>query len=419
MSLHVFILFIFFLLLSAFFSSSETAFISANPYRLGHLEKKGSGRARLVQKLRDQVDDLLATILVGNTLVNVAASSVATFIFVSIIPNKNQAVLLATVATTLLILLFSEITPKTYAAYNSVKLSLLFARPLKYFIILFYPLVKTFTFLSRLIYPTQKKKMLHSRRLDEEEIRVLFGSGVKGISSLRLKMMSGVLDIGTQPVMEIMIPRPEVKAVNIDATLEDVIELIQSAEYSRFPVYKNRMDNIEGVFHAKDIIPFLVKNKEFQLRPLLRKPIFVPESAPLEKALLLMQESANHMAFVVDEFGNMEGILTLEDIIEEIVGEIQDEYDRKQEDKVVKIEEGIYFVKGDIPVKEFNQLLPIQIPAKGEYTTLAGFFLNEFGKLPREGESLKYEGHRFVIEKMGRRKIQMIRIESDRKKETS
>jgi len=411
MSLHVFILFFFFLLLSAFFSSSETAFISVNPYRLGHLEKKGSIKAGLVRKLRNQVDDLLATILVGNTLVNVAASSLATFIFVSIIPNKNQAILLATIVTTLLILIFSEITPKTYAAYNSDKLTLLFARPLKIFILLLYPFVKMFTFLSRLIYPSHKKKSIHARRLNEEEIRVLFGSGVKGVSSLRLRMMSGVLDIGTQPVREIMVPRPQVKAVEISSSLKQVVELIQRAGYSRFPVYKNRMDNIEGLILAKDIIPFLVSKKEFCLKDMLRKPIFVPDSAPLEKTLLLMQETANHMVFVVDEYGNMEGILTLEDIIEEIVGEIQDEYDRKLEDKVVKLREDVYVVRGDTPIKNFNQHIPIDLPQKGEYTTLAGFFLNEYGKLPKEGEILEYKEHRFIIEKMNQQQIQMIRVE--------
>jgi putative hemolysin len=411
MSLHVFILFFLFLLLSAFFSSSETAFIAANPYRLGLLEKKGSSQAGLVQKLRNKIDDLLATILVGNTLVNVAASSVATFIFVSIIPNKNQAVVLATVVTTLLILIFSEITPKTYAAHNPVKLSLLFARPLRIFIIILYPFVKTFTFLSKLIFPSHRKASQQKRHLSEEEIRILFGIGIKGMSALRLRMMSGVLDIGTQPVREVMVPRPQVKAIEISSSLEHVLDLIRTAGYSRFPVYRNRMDNIEGLIHAKDIIPFLVKKKEFRIQDMLRKPLFVPESAPLEKALLLMQETANHLVFVVDEFGNMEGIVTLEDIIEEIVGEIQDEYDRELEDKVVLIKDGVYVARGDTPIKDFSQHVPIDLPQKAEYTTLAGFFLHEHGKIPKEGETLEHKGHRFVIEKMNRRRIQMIRIE--------
>jgi len=159
MLLPALILFFLFLLLSAFFSSSETAFVSSSPYKLDYLEKKGSRKAGLIQKMLKRADNLLATILIGNTLVNTAAASVATFIFVSFIPDKNQAVIWATLVTTFLILLLSEITPKTYAAYNPLKISLLFARPIRIFIFLFYPLVQFFTFLSRMFFPSSKKDM--------------------------------------------------------------------------------------------------------------------------------------------------------------------------------------------------------------------------------------------------------------------
>lgn len=405
------LLFFLFLLLSAFFSSSETAFIAANPYRIDYLEKKGSKSAKLVRKMLRRVDDLLATILIGNTLVNTAAASIATFIFVSFMPsNKNQAVVLATVVTTFLILVFSEITPKTYAAYNPVKLSFLFVQPVRFFIAIFYPLVKIFTLVTRLIFPSQRKTAGRYPFLTEEEIKVLFAMGVKGMSSLRKKMISEVLEIGSRPIREIMVPRPKVVAIEIESLPVQILDLIRTAGFSRFPVYKGRLDNVKGIIHAKDIIPYLIDNNEININKLLRKSLFVPESASLEKVLIQMQESATQLVFVVDEFGNMEGIVTLEDIIEEIVGEIQDEYDAKQEKLIIKANENIYIVRGNTAIKEVNQEIPIDIPVTGEYTTLAGFYLNEFGKIPQDGDVLEYKGHSFEVKKMKKRHIELIKI---------
>ena len=411
------ILFFLFLLLSAFFSSSETSFIAVNPYKLDYLEKKGSKRARLVKRMLEKVDNLLATILIGNTLVNVAAASIATFIFVSLIPNKNQAVLLATLATTFLILILAEITPKTYAAYNPIKLSFLFVQPIRLFILIFYPFVKAFTFISSLIFPSsQKKEKGLGRSLSTDEIKVLLTMGIKGMSSFRKAMISGVLDIGSRPIREIMVPRPQVKAIEMKSSIQQILDVILSAEFSRFPVYKGRLDNIEGLIHVKDVIPYFIDNKEFSMNKVIRKPFFVPELASLENVLLQMQETANHLVFVVDEFGNMEGIVTLEDIIEEIVGEIQDEYDPKEE-WFSQVEENVYVVIGRASIKDVNQRLLLELPEKKEYTTLAGFFLYEFGKIPQEGEILRYKSYRFVVEKMSKRHINLLRIIIEQKNE--
>lgn len=411
------ILFFLFILLSAFFSSSETSFITVNPYKLDYLEKKGSRRARLVKSMLERVDNLLATILIGNTLVNVAAASIATFIFVSLIPNKNHAVLAATLMTTFLILIFAEITPKTYAAYNPIKLSFLFVQPIRFFILIFYPFVKAFTFISRLIFPSsQKKEKGLGRSLSTEEIKVLLTMGIKGMSSFRKNMISGVLDIGSRPIREIMVPRPQVKAIEIKSSIQQILDTILSAGFSRFPVYKGRLDNIEGLIHVKDVIPYLIDNIELNINKIIRKPFFVPEPASLENVLLQMQETANHLVFVVDEFGNMEGIVTLEDIIEEIVGEIQDEYDPKEE-WFSQVEENVYVVKGRASIKDVNQRLILELPEKREYTTLAGFFLFEFGKIPQEGEVLSYKGYRFVVEKMSKRHINLLRIIIEQKNE--
>jgi len=405
----VLVLFFLFLLISAFFSSSETALLSSNPYKLDHLSQKGSPEAKLIKSLLKKVDDLLATILIGNTLVNTAAASLSTFIFLSFMEDKNQAVFFSTLATTFLILVLSEITPKTYAAFNSLRLSLLFARPLKIFVFILSPLVSFFTFFSRLIFPAYNRNADPGHSLNEDEAKHVF-SGIKGLSSLRRKMLSGALDIGSRSVREVMVPRLQIKAVDLEEKHDRILQLITETGFSRFPVFQNRIDDILGVIHAKDIIPYLTDNKEINFNELLRPPVFVPESSTLEQALLQMQKKAIHMIFIVDEFGNMEGLVTLEDILEEVVGEIQDEYDAEMEPMVERINEGTYVIRGNAPITLVNKKIPFVFPEKATYTTFAGFFLDEFGRLPNEGDKLEYHGSRLIVAKMTKRRINLIRV---------
>jgi putative hemolysin len=407
------LLFVLCLLLSAFFSSSETAYIAVNPYSLEYQEKKGSKRAGLARKIRARTNDLLATILLGNTLVNAAAASIATSLFVSALPEgrRNQAVIYATVATTLLLLVFGEINPKTFAAHNPVRLATLFAYPLRGIMFLLRPLVALFNLVTGLIMPSSRtSKDASARMLGEEETRIALRAGARGLSSLRRRIVSGALDIGYRPVKEVMIPRPEIRAIEIDSRLEDVLAEIRSSGYSRYPVYRGRLDSVEGVVHSKDIIGYLIDKKEYSIKDLLRKPFFVPELASLEKVLLQMQEKAVHMALVVDEFGNVDGLVTLEDILEEIVGDIQDEHDGQIEDWYTRLDAGRFLVAGAVPVKDVNALVPLAIPEKKDYTTLAGFFLYEFGRLPHEKEAFEWNGFRLSVEKMIKRRIALVEV---------
>ena len=407
------LLFVLCLLLSAFFSSSETAYIAANPYSLEYQEKKGSKRAALARRIKARTNDLLATILIGNTLVNAAAASIATSLFVSALPEsrRNSAVIYATVATTLLLLVFGEINPKTFAAHNPVRTATLFSYPVRGVMALLSPLVKLFSLLTGLIMPSSRtSKDASARMLGEEETRIALRAGARGLSSLRRRIVSGALDIGYRPVKEVMIPRPEIRAVEIDSRLEDVLAEIRSSGYSRYPVYRGRLDSVEGVVHSKDIIGYLIDKKEYSIKDLLRKPFFVPELASLEKVLLQMQEKAVHMALVVDEFGNVDGLVTLEDILEEIVGDIQDEHDGQAEDWYTRLDAGRFLVAGAVPVKDVNALVPLAIPEKKDYTTLAGFFLYEFGRLPREKEAFEWNGFRLSVEKMIKRRIALIEV---------
>jgi putative hemolysin len=400
-------------LLSAFFSSAETAFIGTNPYTLAYLEKKGSRRAALVKKMLSRIDGFLATILIGNTLVNTAAASLATYIFVTLLPPGRGVILLATGATTILLLFFSEINPKIYAAYNPLKLALLFAWPVRFFVIVFFPFVRAFTFISSLIFrKSRQERPPMPQTLSEDETKVLLTGGIRGMSAFRKKMIAEILDLGSRPVKEIMTPRPAIKAIEIGASREQILDTILCEEFSRFPVYRGRLDLIEGLIHTKDIIPYLVRGGTIDLALFLRRPFFIPESASVEKALVQMKENAVHLAFVVDEFGNMEGIVSLEDILEEIVGDIQDEYDVKEEDWFTPLPAGAFLIKGAAAVKDINEHLPFRIPENADYTTLAGFYLYEFGRLPREKDFFVHGARRFSVERMNKRHISQIRVET-------
>ncbi len=203
---------------------------------------------------------------------------------------------------------------------------------------------------------------------------------------------------------------PPHQAVEIGTPPERLLEVVRSTEYSRLPVYRGRMDNVEGLIHTKDLLPYLIDHKEFNIASLLRRPLFVPESASIEKVMLQLQESAVHLAFVVDEFGTLEGIVTLEDIIEEIVGDIRDEYDEKAEDWFQPLGEHAYLVKGNASLKELCQRLPLCLPQKEGFSTLAGFLLYEFGRIPHEKDELEFQGHTFIVERLTRRHISLVRV---------
>ncbi|HPW18631.1 MAG TPA: hemolysin family protein [Candidatus Aminicenantes bacterium] len=401
------------LVLSAFFSSSETAYIAANPYSLEYREKTGSRTAALARRIRARTNDFLATILIGNTLVNAAAASIATAMFVAVLPeaHRGRAVVYATIATTLLLLVFGEINPKTFAAHNAVRTATAAAYPLRAAMFILAPLVKLFSLLTGLLMPSSKAREDGSLRpLNEEELRIALHAGARGLSALRRRIVSGAIDFSSRPVKEVMVPRPEIKAIEIDAGREAVLAMMRATGYSRYPVFRGRLDNVEGIVTSKDIIGYLIDNKVFDIKDILRKPVFVPDLASLEKVLLLMQERAMHMALVVDEFGNVDGLVTLEDIIEEIVGEIQDEHDGQSEAWYSPLDGGRFLVAGAAPVKDVNALVALGIPEKPDYTTLAGFFLYEFGRLPREKDALEFGGFRLTVDKMSKRRIALVEI---------
>ncbi len=409
-------LFLLCLVLSAFFAAAETAFIASSPFKIRLLETKGSRRANRVLKMKERVDRLLSTILIGNTLVNIAAASLATYLIVALWPaHQNKAVLIATAGTTLLILLFGEIAPKTLAAYHPLRLALSLVHPLRFFLTLFSPVSRALTGIINLLVPSARSPDL----LSEEEMRLMLMTGTHDMPAERKRMLSAVLNISTRTLREIMVPRPQVKAIEISSPPEQILETILTSEFSRFPVFRGRMENIEGVLHVKDILPSLVAKRPFSLPELLRPALFLPESASLETALREMRARAVHLALVVDEYGSIEGIVTLEDILEEIVGEIRDETDDSTEESWLERKEGhTYFLRGRAPIKEIREYLRIDLPESREYTTLAGFLLFHLGRFPQEKTSLDYGPYRFTVEKISRRHLSLIKLEPREKRKS-
>lgn len=407
------LLFLFFLTLSAFFSSSETAFISLNRLKLKAMSSRKEGvKATRILNLLDHIEELLSTILIGNTLVNIAAASTATYLFAEILlpHNKEKAVILSTVFTTVFILFFAEMLPKTLAANFPESLSFKYYHPIQFFIYLFKPV----SFLSslmlkgilKIIKPKEAPSLSEQAR---EEARTLILMSVGKLEKEEGLLVKGVIQLKKKKVREVMIPRANLVAIKANSSLKEILKIIKKYGFSRYPVYEGRLDNILGILFVKDIIPFIEK-KGFQLQKFLRPPFFVPIYASLLPVLQEMQRRRVHMAIVVDEHSSVRGIVTLEDIIEEVVGDIQDEHEKGEIPKVKKLSEREFLIPAYLPVEEIREETGADIPIEEEYSTLAGFILKLLGRIPEEGEKVEYENLTFEILKKRRNAILLVKL---------
>jgi len=392
------------LLLSAFFSGSETAFMAVNRLRLRHLADSGDRRAALIKKIADNPDRLLGTILLGNTVANIAAASLLTYMVTTLAPDDfaDTASLLASVALTLFILVFCELIPKMVGATHSLASTQKLAWPVRASIVLLSPFARLAGSIAAVFlrfFRLQPTTSPFAHALNEDELRALIAaSSASTLAEGKRAMLRSVLDMGATQVREVMIPRTDVTAVDIRDPLPEILSVIRQTNYSRIPVYRESPDNIVGILNVKDLLQHLDHPEGIRLPHLLRPAHFVPDSARLEDILRRMQTMHLHMAIVVDEFGGVEGIVTLEDLLEEIVGEIRDEHD-VEPDLIRELGAGTYLVAGTVPVREFNRALHTTIPESREYTTVAGFMQTLTGRLMREGESVRYKELHFVIEK--------------------
>ena len=394
------------LILVAFFSSSEAALISVNKIRIRHLAEQGNPSAQSVQRIARNPDQLFATILTSENLFIIFATSIGTALAIGLFGQKG--VLLATILMTVIIVIFGEITPKTLAAQNSERYSLTIARIMEAIIRGLYPLIYAFRLLPRLV-----GRLIGGRDVSpfvtEEEIKMLINiSEEQGVViEQERRLLQEIFAFADRVAREVMVPRTEISCVEADANRNEVLVLMRKTGHTRVPVFQESVDNIIGLYHAKDL---LMAKEDEDLSRLRRRVLHVPESKKLIELLSELQLQRAHLAIVVDEHGGTAGLITLEDLLEEIVGEIRDEYDREAP-LIRQMSENVAVVEGRCSVDEVNEILATGIPESEDYETLGGFILKELGEIPQRRQKLRVGDLTFTVVQLEGNRVARVRIE--------
>jgi CBS domain containing-hemolysin-like protein len=370
------------LLLSGFFSSAETALFSISRAKARHIAKERGLTNALIKRMKDDPHRLLSTILIGNNLVNVAAAALATSVTIELV--ASNAVGIATGIMTALILIFGEIIPKSVATRNNILIAKLVILPLHWLSILFRPIIFLLNFIPRLTRKVQRKS-----RVTEEElmtfVEVVEEEG--GIEEEEKELIHNIFEFDDTSASEIMTPRADMFVINVDEELD--VEAIIRSGFSRIPVIEEDIDHVIGILNIKDLFMHQVTSaKEIEVRQVMSEPYFVPENKKLDHLLQEFKRRKQHLAIVVDEHGGVSGLITLEDALEEIVGEIIDETD-KVEPHIVKLKKNEWRVLGKTEIDDVNDKLAMQIPDTKEYDTFSGYILDQIGRIPREKEDIE------------------------------
>ncbi|WP_298915048.1 HlyC/CorC family transporter [uncultured Algimonas sp.] len=401
------------LVCSGFFSSSETALTAASRVRMHAAEKDGDKRATIVSRLINMRERLLGGILLGNNLVNILASVLTTTLFTNIFGDSALALAMATAVMTALILIFAEVLPKTYAISQPDKLALIVSRPISLIVRILGPIVS----LVQLIV----NGVLRLFGIDTDASAWTAADEIKGAVDLHLQeggvakrardQIYGVLEIGELTVEDVMIHRSSLSMVDLETPNNEVLKEVLASGHSRLPVYSGDSDNVVGVIHVKDLLAALARTGELsglEVKKLLRDAWFVPETTSVVKQLRAFQSKREHFALVVDEYGALMGVVTLEDILEEIVGDIQDEYDEELEG-VSRLKDGGAVVRGDVAIRDLNRAMDWKLP-DDEAVTIAGLVIHESQTIPTAGQTFAYHGYRFEILTRERNQIQSLRV---------
>ena len=411
-ALYIALLFI--LILSGFFSASETSMMAINRYRLNHLVRKGNKSAKLTAKLLSQTDKLLGSILLGNTLLNVAAATLAEIIVFRLYGHGNsKSLLIGSLTVTIAILIFSEIMPKVIAASHAERVALPSSYALAVFIKLFYPVVSIATAIVRgmlwlLRIKTQTDHSHH--KLSLEELRSLVLEAGNFLPRKHQKMLLNLVDLERITVNDVMIPRNQIEALNIDADPADLRHQIITCHHTLLPVYAEMPGNVIGILHIKRVLPLLLEETldAAQLREILNDAYFIPSDTPLLKQLQQFQERQTRMGLVVDEYGELLGLVTLENILEEIVGDFTTQ-SPAQTGKFLRQDDGSLLLEGSSSLRELNRKLGLHLPL-GEAKTLNGLILEHLEDIPEAGTSLKIGNYPIEIIQTQDRAVKVARI---------
>jgi Mg2+/Co2+ transporter CorB len=404
------------LILSAFFSGSETALTAASRGKLQSHADRGSTGAKRALGITEDTEKLIGSILLGNNLVNILAASLATALFTKLF--KESGIAVATVVMTVLVLVFSEVLPKTYAITNAEKAAAKVSAPIKFFILIFSPVVMLVRALVRgLLRIFGVKTDPNSQILSvQEEIAgaLVLGHQEGVVGKEHRDRLLGALDLNQRSVEEIMLHRSEIETINAEDSPEDIISQCLESPHTRLPVFKGEPENIIGVLHAKDLLRTVEKSlksknsrenslREFQVLEVVREPYFVPETTALDYQMRQFLKLHTHFALVVDEYGALQGLITLEDILEEIVGEITDEFDIEADQELKANTDGSYLVDGSTTIRDLNRMSDWALPDE-EAHTVAGLLIHESQSIPEPGQVFSFHGFRFeVIQKSANR----------------
>ena len=395
--------------LSSFFSMSETALMSLSRIRLRHMMEADVPGAELVEKLTKDPNRLLGTILIGNSVANIGASAMATVLATNIFGNSGVGI--ATGIITVLVLIFGEITPKSIAKQKSEAVALRVAIPIEFIVIIFKPLVYIFTAISSLFIRILGGDPNEARSfITHEELKTMVGvSEEEGVlENAEKEMIFNVFEFADLQVKDIMVQRVDIVSVDKEASYDEVMDVIKNEQFSRIPVYNQTIDNIIGVLNIKDLATIENLREDFNISKYIRDQFYTFEFKKIVELFKEMKKTRNHIAIVLDEYGGTVGLVTIEDLVEEIVGEIEDEYD-EEKNPVEVIKENEYVVEGSLRLHDISDLIGINIDSE-EFDSVGGLMIGDLGRIPEEQEEVTVNNIKFIAEEIEKNRIKKVRM---------
>ena len=395
---------------SAFFSSSETALTSLNVFKIRQMEENGVENSSLVRKLTDNIGKVLTTILIGNNIVNIATTTIATIFFTDLFGPSGA--IISTIVLTLTILIFGEVTPKNIASSSSEKVALKVAKPIKFFDFILKPMsffLQAITnFLTRLLIGENTQK---GDLVTEEDLKTIVDvSEEQGvINDQESEIINNVFEFGDSDVEDIMTARTNMEAIAVDMEDRELKDFLKNCKHSRIPVYGKSIDNIIGILHMKDIVAFIAEDKALNIEEMIRPAFYVYDNMHIFDLFKSMRGENVSLAIVIDEYGGTSGIVTIEDIVEELVGEIEDEYDTHLE-SILKINDKEYLVNPSIHINDFNDYFDTDL-VQIKNDSIGGFLIDNLGRIPKLGDAIEAEGIKITVVQINRYKLEMLKVE--------
>ena len=405
------------LLFSAFFSSAETCLTTVNKMRLKSMADEGNKKAALVLKLISNQTKMLSSILIGNNMVNLSASSLATTFAINLAKKSgfsNATSLITGAATgiiTILVIIFGEILPKSIATMNADKMSLIYSKPIYTLTVILGPFAYIFDKFSKLLLKIFHIDITKQPAITENELRTIVDVSHKEgvIESEERQMITNVVDFGDSLAKDVMVPKMDVEFVELSLTYDELIESYSKEKFTRMPVYDDSRDNVVGIINLKDIFFYQGDKKDFKISDVMREAYFTYEYKKISELFFEMKEASIPMAIVLDEYGSTSGILTIEDLIEEIVGEIRDEYDANEEDDITKTDDGDYILLGVAKLDDIDEELGIKIESE-DYDSIAGHIINLLDHFPDAGETVSDDYAEYTVLEAAKNHIDKVKL---------